>query len=145
VSIGRVLAAVVLYGMSAAAGAQSTASVRVTARVLPRLAVHLAPPAALQVSQLDVERGYVDAQAPFSVTGNLPGRVPLAVTMSGGPAHQVQVFSPQGTMEVRSQGALFDLQAFARGEQTALTFRFRLAADTRPGSYPWPVTIALAP
>ena len=139
------LAALVLCGIGGTVAAASTTTVRVTARVLPRLDVHLDRPAALQVSLGDVRRGYLDAQAPISVSGNVAGRVPLAVTIGSGPVRHVQVFGPQGTMEVPADGALFDVGAFVRGEQTALVFRFLLAPGTRPGSYAWPVSIFPAP
>lgn len=139
------LAALVLCGIGCTVAAASTTTVRVTARVLPRLDVHLDRPSALQVSLLDVQRGYLDARAPMSVTGNVPGRVPLAVTIGSGPVRHVQVFGPQGMMEVPADGALFDVGAFVRGEQTALVFRFLLAPGTRPGSYAWPVSIFPAP
>lgn len=140
-----VVALVLLWGGCSVAMAQSLATVHVSARIASRFHVRLLGPSDLQVSSVDVRRGYLDAPAPLVVAGNLRSRMPLAVTTSTGAVRRVQVFGPQGSLDVGPDGALFALDALARGGRTPLVFRFFLAPHTAPGVYPWPVTIDPAP
>lgn len=145
----RWLAAVALLAAPAGpAWAGSQATLQVSARVMPYTRVEsYASPDTLVITASDVERGYVDADAPmaFSIVSNsgqgaavlfapLSPHV-VSASVSGLPAPVSVGRHPQSIYLPMPGSGLSRLAL-------SLRFRFYLAAGTSAGVHPWPVRVS---
>lgn len=126
--------------------AQATAPLRVTATVLPYVAVRMVShPGHVEVTKEDVARGFLEA-------------VPLGVRIQSNTRDAYAlVFERHGEhfSAASIEGAGSRLQVVSRSTitwrpdsvQNALDFRVRLqlAPDLAPGRYPWPLQFSLVP
>lgn len=127
----------------------ASASVAVSAFVQPRAVVTVeAQPTSFAISEADVLRGYVD----------LPGasRIRVKTNSSGGYLLSLEIESECVTGVVLN-GAGDPIQVTGGGGLVPrpypgpaavvsdLGYRFLLAADAKPGDYPWPVALSAMP
>ncbi len=143
-------AAVLLAGIAIGSlcGADTRSLLPVSATVMPyaRLTA-IAAPATLAVSAEDVARGYVDVVEPttFAVAHNTPGYV-LEVYALLPLAAEIDVYGlPQQVRLTGSGGSIEHRAAAASHENLALTYRVVLGPQARPGTYPWPLQLAVRP
>lgn len=141
-------AAFALAGWVAPAAAGSEGFLTVSARVLPyaRVELHSAP-ASVSVTQEDIRRGFVDADAPlsFSMTSNRGQGALLTFTPVGGFFEQAAVSGLPQAVVVDRAGLVVALPSTGGGrEHRAVTLRFRffLATSTLPGVHAWPLKVS---
>jgi hypothetical protein len=117
-------------------------------RPVASLDVRVVPPA-VDVSQSDVERGYVDVAKPtqLDVQSNSRDGYVLNVMPRTNLFSQVQVRGLDSRVELGADGGSV-VQRWSQNERrrvVSLTYRFVLAQGVQPGSYPWPVQLDIAP
>lgn len=134
--------------LSALPAVASAGLLHISATVKPyaRVEMQSAPPS-LSITAADVERGFVDVQAPmvFTITSNLAqgARLVFATVSSHVEKTRVTGFAEPFYLG-RSLGSL-QLPGASTGlarSALSLHFRFHLSADTPPGVYPWPLRVA---
>jgi len=153
-------ALVAVLSMADVAGAQEigrasgppetgSARIQVTARVASRATLRVLHQAGtLVVSPEDVARGYVDAPAAsrIEVRNNNRGGCLLVFEGTAGPDVPFVKVSVRGLgREVEiGPGGGFVPHSYAPAPVTAeLSYRFSLARDARPGTYPWPLQVSV--
>jgi len=122
-----------------------TLNLTVSAIILPRVSVQvLASPPALQVTERDVAKGYVDAPVPLSllVSSNTSRGVLLMFTSGSELVTHTRVSGPQGDVQLGSAGGAVWVRDAQPRLHLALQFRFYLSAETAPGHYAWPLHVA---
>jgi hypothetical protein len=130
-------------------GRQTSAKITITARVLERTTMTvLNQIPEIVVTTADIMRGYVDifAATRISVKSNNPAGYLLAFEdLSGSSSIFNSVNVRVGTKEVQfSQNRGWVPQPYVRGGITLdVSYRFLLNKDARPGTYPWPLMIAI--
>lgn len=117
-------------------------------RPVASLDVRTVPPA-VDVSQGDVERGYVDVARPtqLDVHSNSSNGYVLNVLPRTNLFSQVQVRGLDSRVDLGADGGSV-VQRWNPNERRralSLTYRFVLAEGVQPGSYPWPVQLDIAP
>ena len=128
-----------------------TAQVLMTARVLPRASLTvLHQSTVLQVTPEDVSRGYVDA--PFASRIEVRENSPAGyLLVFGGTGVHGSVFSRvtvRGLLrevEIGPEGGFVPHPHSAAPVVADLSYRFSLAKDIRPGTYPWPLSVSVRP
>ena len=112
----------------------------VVARVLPHVSLAaLQEPSALDVSENDLERGFVEARARYAVQTNARDGYRLRFAPRVGLADRILIHglgSPVvvGNLEV-------DVPQAAAASVIELSFHIELGRDVDAGSYPWPVSV----
>ena len=151
--VRRVLAGLLLStigcGLAAQpAGVASAGILRVTATVLPFTRVELqAPPGALAITAADIERGFVDVDAPLGLTittNSAQGATLLFATFSPH-VEQALVTGLAEPIHVGRGVRAHHVPIAGRGLSRlalSLRFRFYLAASTPPGMHPWPLRMS---
>lgn len=123
-----------------------SAMLRVHATLLPYTRLQLQDvPGMLRVSERDVQRGYVDAERPwsFTVTTNSPDQARIVLIKASDVIERASVegldqpVTLVGVHTLRvGSGAAVERRTFS------LRFRFYLAQTAMPGTYPWPVQVS---
>jgi hypothetical protein len=126
----------------------ASAQVRVAATVLPRVsldAVRQVP--TITITEGDLQQGFVEVPAAtqFELRSNTTSQLEVsgsaewfrAVTVSGLPVPAMEL--------ARAASAVVILPAFIARFAGSLSFRFRLAPNARPGTYPWPLSLTVTP
>lgn len=142
--VGAVVLLIATTPILAGAG-ESRAQFSVTATVSPRASVEaLSQPATLSISQVDVERGYVDVAAAYRVSSNDPSGYMVRLAPRIGLTRSVEVAGLSSRIVMTDQ-VVEVVQPAARRPQL-LDLRFRLVLDDRavPGTYAMPVLVSVA-
>ncbi len=136
-------------GPQSGAGAPAAAprvSVMVKVTIPPVLRVRaVGQPDNLAVTAADVERGFVDVgNARLQVFSNQRGSVRLVAAVASPFAQAVEITGLPHALVARPLGEA----PVARGDGPSergfqVHYRIRLARDTAPGLYPWPVFLSL--
>lgn len=142
--------ALVVAGSFAAAGAKevrSELSVTATVRAVANIDLQ-STPAALEISALDVQRGYIDVPQPTqlvvrsnSQTGFALDVLTVAPIMS---AMTIQGFDSELALGADG-GSIVQRWQRPQALNLSLKFRFSLLPGIAPGMYPWPVRVAVRP
>lgn len=145
------LAAWLAMGLCAqpAAAEQADARAQVTARVNAMARADLASgPTRLEISAADIARGFVEVREPqqLFITSNSRAGVmvefhtllPIFTGMAvNGCGDNVQLSAEGGAVAVRVPSP--------RDLPLAISYRFMLSPGVQPGSYAWPVSLAVQP
>lgn len=124
---------------------QATVNVRITVPAITRLEV-LSQAQTLEISALDLQRGYIDVPQPtqLKVYSNAAAGFALEVSPM---LPQIRTIVVRGLNDEALLGA--DGGQIVQHSQgnALLTLRFRLglSPDAQPGTYPWPVHLAVQP
>ena len=143
-----------LLGPATALAENAGVSVRITitARVMERTAMTILNQSReLVVTKADISRGYVDA--PFATRINVNSNNPAGYLLSfevinGGESffNSVSVFVHGREVHLSSKGGCWIPRPYIRGGLTEdLDYRFILANNAEPGTYPWPVIVSVQP
>lgn len=144
----RSTVAALLAALLAAPGhaAENRAAFTVSARVLARatLAV-LEQPSRLELSAVDVERGYKDVSARYRVSHNGPRGYLLRLEPRIGLTYGVRVGGPSGEFLLTDIDVEIHQPVAIGVHEFALEYRFLLGPAARPGAYPLPLHLAAVP
>jgi hypothetical protein len=142
--------ALVVAGSFVAAGAKevhSALTVSATVRAVAHIDLQSVP-AALEISASDVKRGYIDVPQPTQlvVRSNSPSGYALDV-LTVAPILSSMVIEGLNSELVLGAdgGSVVQRWQGPQAVNLALKFRFSLAAGLMPGTYPWPVRVAVRP
>ncbi len=139
----------VLFGPAATPAGAGVLSAFITLRAVVRPFADLRvirEPVAFTVTEEDVRKGYVvgTPMILIDVRSNSPQGCVLTLYAADAQFKEAQVTLQGRTVIVGPQGGMIVLNG--RGHQTfSMQFRFLLAKDTRPGTYPWPFSLAISP
>jgi hypothetical protein len=131
--------------LAGSTSATMSVSVQVQARTL--LNVESQPPS-LVLTEADLARGYVEVPAVsrIRVRSNDPNGYLLAFDVTAGPFTAIEVTGLGPAARISSNGGWL-VRPFAGTQPVTseLTYRFLLASNVQPGTYPWPVSLSAAP
>jgi hypothetical protein len=146
------LAALLSLGLGAPVQAQTSGTeVRVSATVRKHASLQvLAQPGAVQITQADIARGYVDVPAPVQVAvkSNTQEGYLLVFDNHGDFFHQARVRGLAGDVQVGAAGGQVAQRVVGAGMSRttlALSFRFELSESAREGVYAWPMQLSAMP
>ena len=125
------------------ASATMAVSVQVIGRTLLTVAQQ---PASVEVTQSDIQRGYIDVPAAvaFQVRSNAREGYSLQFEPVSGPFAQAKVTWENRTAAVGADGSWLT-HGYQQGTTAGrLDVRLVLAPDATPGSYSWPIRFAAA-
>ena len=129
----------------ARAGSVGSSTMRVTANVLPYLRLQvLKQVATLNVTPEDVARGYIDVPAATDLMARTNDRngFSLSFDARSNLFRRAQVTGLGSGVELGPKGGIAH-QPFAGTQMLMrLSYRFFLAPEVAPGSYPWPLQIS---
>jgi hypothetical protein len=138
------IATFVIVAAPAYAGSAS-ATMAISVQVIGRTLLTVAQqPASVEVTQNDIQRGYIDVPAAvaFQVRSNAREGYSLQFEPVNGPFAQARVTWDNSTAAVGADGSWLT-RGYQQGTTTGrLDVRLVLAADATPGSYSWPVRFA---
>ena len=129
-----------------AAGSFSTA-IQVNAVVLARTQLRsLLQPAALVVTETDVQQGYVEVSGAslLEIYNNDPAGCILTFEPSDFPFREADVSVMGREIIIYPTGGMVVIPVSGR-QQVALNYRFVLASETQPGTYAWPLSVSVNP
>jgi hypothetical protein len=143
--------ALVVAASVTAAGARdahSDFSVSVTVRAVANMEIKSVP-AGLDISSADLQRGFVDVVQPTQLTvrSNSPSGFALDVLTVASPLVSSMVIEGLSSdLALGADGGTI-VQRWERPQAVnlSLKFRFTLAPGLSPGSYPWPLRLAVRP
>jgi hypothetical protein len=143
--------ALVVAASVTAAGARdvhSDFSVSVTVRAVAKLEIKSAP-SELNISSADLQRGFIDVTQPteFTVRSNSPSGFALEVMTVASPlVSSMVVEGLNSDLALGAEGGTI-VQRWQRPQAMNLSLKFRLALAPGlvPGSYPWPLRLAVRP
>lgn len=146
--VGAVLAAA--YALCASPEAARAASVgsstmKVTANVLPYLRLQvLKQVSTLNVTPEDIARGYVDVPAATDLMAKTNDRngFSLSFDARSNVFRKAQVTGLVGGLELGPEGGMAHQPFTGNRMLMRLSYRFFLAPEVAPGSYPWPLQIS---
>lgn len=127
-------------------GARANIDLRIVIPAIVR-AKALADPRSLPISELDVERGYVDVDDASSLvlTSNTASGYELSVAFDQRLVSRVAVRIQGSTLEAASQGSWLHVDAPKMIEAPVrVGYRLYLAPGAHSGTYRWPVALAFA-
>jgi hypothetical protein len=132
---------------SAEAGHSSsvaTASVQVSVVIKPVARVkvlHQEP--RIEITRQQIAQGYIDVALASSieVRTNVPTGCLLTIENHGGPFREVYVNGLGNEIQLQAGNGWVIMPYTPVPKTLELSYRFMLAADARPGSYPWPMQI----
>ena len=137
-------------GSFAAAGAKEVRaelSVTATVRAVANVDVQ-STPAALEISALDVQRGYIDVPQPTQlvVRSNSASGFALDVLTVAPIVSAMTIQGLDSELALGADGGSA-VQRWQRPQALSLSlkFRFSLLPGLTPGVYPWPVRVAVRP
>ena len=126
---------------------KDSATVMVTARVLPRTTIRvLRQHPKLVVSGADIAKGYLDARSAslIEIGNNNPRGCLLVFHCTEGVFREVYIQGLGKEIQVGPQGGFVTMPC-AKGRVTVeLSYRFVLDENANPGTYPWPIAIGPA-
>lgn len=135
-----------VLAMPAAAARPDRIVIPVSATVMARmkLKLHDHPPA-LTVGREDVRRGYmVVTGARIEAATNSARSMSLQVRLDRDVAAGVQIDGLAHGVQAQGEVATVALPAASHADPARpVTYRITLAGDLQPGTYPWPVALAL--
>jgi len=143
-TISLLIATFVIVAVPAYAGSAS-ATMSVSVQVIGRTLLTVGQqPASVEVTQSDIQRGYIDVPAAvaFQVRSNAREGYSLQFEPVSAPFAQAKVTWDNSTASVGADGSWLThgyQQGTALGK---LDVRLVLAPDATPGSYSWPVRFA---
>lgn len=142
------LAAFLVPAFSARGGSVS-ASLSVSVVVPARAVLSIeSQPAGLEITEADVERGWVEAPGAslVRVRANSPAGWLLEFQPLQGPYRALEVTGLGSTAQVSAAGGWLAQPYAGKTLVTAsLGYRFFLSGEARPGLYPWPVALSASP
>lgn len=142
--VGVVVLLIATTPILAGAG-ESRTQFSVTATVSPRASVEpLTQPAQLSISQVDVERGYVDVAAAYRVSSNDPSGYMVRLAPRIGLTRSVEVAGLSSPIVMTDQVVEVVQPAARRPQQLDLRFRLVLDDSAVPGTYAMPVQVSVA-
>jgi len=142
--VGVVVLLVATTPLAAGAGDTRT-QFSVTATVSPRASVEpLSQPAQLSISQVDVERGYVDVAAAYRVSSNDPSGYMVRLAPRIGLTRSVEVAGLSSPIVMTDQVVEVVQPAARRPQRLDLRFRLVLDESAVPGTYAMPVQVSVA-
>ena len=142
--VGVVVLLVATTPLAAGAGDTRT-QFSVTATVSPRASVEpLSQPAQLSISQVDVERGYVDVAAAYRVSSNDPSGYMVRLAPRIGLTRSVEVAGLSSPIVMTDQVVEVVQPAARRPQRLDLRFRLVLDESAVPGTYAMPVQLSVA-
>lgn len=122
-------------------------NIAVTVPPVSRLEV-VSQPASLQISAQDLQRGYVDLNAPtvVNVYSNARDGFSLEVLPMSPVIQAIAVHGLDSEANLGAAGGRI-VERWERPQATALslTYRLTLAPGASPGTYPWPLHLAIGP
>jgi hypothetical protein len=124
-----------------------TASIAIRAVVLPFATVKTVhEPAMLTITKEDVRKGFVDDGSTSLIEVRTNNRSGCLLTLDAGesPFKEAEVTLQGHTVVVGPQGGIIVLERIGR-QVVSMRYRFLLAHDTRPGTYPWPYSLSISP
>jgi hypothetical protein len=134
-------------GMGTSAGRDS-AKVEVSATVLPRTTLTVrSQPRMLVVTREDIRRGYVEVPAAsrIEVVSNDPRGYLLVFENHAGPEALFREVIIEGLgrqVQIGPSGGWIPRTETLSPMAAELSYRFSLAEDARPGTYPWPLSLS---
>lgn len=134
-------------GISPVQAGAASASVTVRAIVLPVAAVKTVfEPATLTITEEDVRKGFVEGSSPslIELISNSRRGCILILQAGDSPFRESEVTFLGRTVVVGRQGGMLNLPIFGR-QVVSMVYRFMLPHDVRPGVYPWPFSLSIAP
>ena len=142
--VGVVVLLVATTPLAAGAGELRT-QFSVTATVSPRASFEpLTQPALLSISQVDVERGYVDVAAAYRVSSNDPSGYMVRLAPRIGLTRSVEVAGLSSPIVMTDQVVEVVQPAARRPQRLDLRFRLVLDESAVPGTYSMPVQLSVA-
>ena len=139
------LAVVVLataFSLSAGESSQMNVSVQVVARTIVTVDQQ---PASVEITSIDVARGYVDVPGAmaFRIRSNARNGYALQFDPVSGPFSAARVTWGNTTVNVGNDGSwVYQAYQPAVTPASLMSVRLSLAPGTAPGSYAWPVSLA---
>lgn len=135
-----------------AQAAGNSAQVSVGAIVLRHVSIRvLELPSTIQITEADINRGYVDVAAPsrLEIRSNSPTGFMLSIESQADFARGTEVRGLGGMTSFGRFGGVLSVQGGAGGGlQTTpvqLNFRVLLSEEARPGTHAWPIQISVLP
>ena len=126
--------------------ATNTASLTVSARVLPYLQFKvLSQTSEITITEVDIQRGYLDVSSASHLQVKTNSTAGYLLSFEGAlwPFKGVQIQGLANPVQLTSGYAVVQ-QPSAKGTWTMdLSYRFILSGDTKPGSYSWPLSISV--
>jgi hypothetical protein len=117
----------------------------VTATVSPRASVEpLSQPAQLSISEVDVQRGYVDVATAYRVSSNDPSGYMVRLAPRIGLTRSVEVAGLSSPIVMTDQVVEVVQPAARRPQRLDLRFRLVLDENAVPGTYAMPVQVSVA-
>jgi hypothetical protein len=142
--VGVVVLLVATTPLVAGAG-ESRTHFSVTATVSPRASVEpLSQPSLLSISEVDVERGYVDVAAAYRVSSNDPSGYMVRLAPRIGLTRSVEVAGLATPIVMTDQSVEVIQPAALRPQRLDLRFRLLLDQNAVPGTYAMPVQVSVA-
>lgn len=131
------------FGLGMPAHAQR-AQFAVTASVAPRTTVEAATPLLAEVSASDIERGYLESTARYSVSSNDPRGFLLQVRPRTSRVESVALEGVAQPVPLGADGVELHRPWRAGAQEILLRIRVRLDELARPGRMEMPVHVAFA-
>ncbi len=122
-----------------------SSTMKVSANVLPYLRLQVLKQApTLDVTPEDVARGYIDVPAATDLMArtNDPNGFSLSFDARSSVFRKAQVTGLVNGLEIGPDGGLVHQPFTGKQMLMRLSYRFFLAPEVRPGSYPWPLQIS---
>jgi hypothetical protein len=143
------LALVVAGGFAAAGAKEAHSELSVTATVRAVANIDLQSlPAALEISALDVQRGYIDVPQPAQllVRSNSQSGFALDVLTVAPIMSAMTIQGLDSELALGADGgSVVQRWQHAQAVNLSLRFRFLLQPGLTPGMYPWPVRMTVRP
>jgi hypothetical protein len=130
---------------TAHAASVGSSTMKVTANVLPYLRLQvLKQVSTLNVTPEDVARGYVDVPAATDLVAKTNDRngFSLSFNARSNVFRRAQVTGLAGGVELGREGGMAHQPFTGHQMLMRLSYRFFLAPEVAPGSYPWPLQIS---
>jgi hypothetical protein len=131
-----------------AASKPASAQLRVSATVLPYTSLNVSNRTqTVVITDADISRGYVDIRAASSVevSTNTRDGYYLSFEFFDSTFRQIQVDGLGRSATIGSGSSIVPMPNNGRVVRMELSYRFILAENVKPGSYPWPMTISVIP
>ncbi len=130
---------------TARAASVGSSTMKVTANVLPYLRLQvLKQVSTLNVTPDDIARGYVDVPAATDLMAKTNDRNGFSVSFDArsNVFRKAQVTGLTGGIELGPEGGMAHQPFTGTQMLMRLSYRFFLAPEVAPGSYPWPLQIS---
>jgi hypothetical protein len=142
---GMVMALAAVCALAAEPAGTATASVHVSVVIKPvsRVTV-LHQQSRIEITSQHVAQGYIElpVASRIEVRNNISTGSLLSIENSDGPFRDISVSGFGNEVRLQSGNNRVHIPYTPVPKKLELSYRFTLAADARPGSYPWPLQIA---